>query len=152
VNQRPKDSVGYIALGRLRDPKSVRPLLKKVKNDDEGLNAASALAMIGDQSATPALLSLVKGGLGGRFYAPLGALGGQGVREFLIDRLRNGPLEELPFVSNGLWELYDPAVVEDLNRIVETDQSVRGTTARSALDRIAMRDRSPRPGPHWTGA
>lgn len=152
VNQKPKDSVGYIALGRLADPKSVRPLLKKVDESDEGLNAASAIAMIGDQRATPALLDRVKHGLSGRFYAPLGMLGGPGVREFLIDRLENGPANDLSYVTNGLVELRDPAALDDLQRIAETDKTDRGNTARSILGMIATRNQSPYMGPHWVGA
>lgn len=144
-----RDALPFRALSRLHDPGSLAPLLHMVKPGANGLNAANALATIGDRSATPELLRLVKADLNVSLYAPLGALGGPGVKEFLIDQLEHAPEDVLQYVSGALGLMTDPSVVAELKRVETTYSGARSARAKEARENIAYHARTPRSRRSW---
>lgn len=136
------DRYAYTALGQIKDPRAVAPLVKKMlaHPDQEAYGAAPALAKIGDRRAAKPMMKLatrdVDPNLRAPYYGPLGELGGPGVLEWLVDRLEHGTALETVCAADGLVALRDPRALDAARQIVALPDAHRAKEAQRVIDAL----------------
>jgi HEAT repeat protein len=130
------------ALGETKDARAVEPLIAVLKDDKCGLQAANALAKIGQPSVTPLCASLKADSPVARRNAAmaLGKIKDSSTVKPLIAALNDEDLIVRRNAARALGEIHDNSAVEPLTAALKDDSPVVRRNAALALKGMGSSD------------